>query len=195
MIFNFCFLFLIYLIIFVLISKLLRSKNIYFGGEFNLVDFLNSLRKKYILPEEHIEVELKLKHSYLFDKIENYIRNHKHFKKSNTINYIWSSGIIKTIKSDGKIIWSIKKRLSNYNLPLGKITISLEKDTHLRETNEPILIRNKNRISAPLDKYWMIDYTEVNGNIEVEFEYIADDYWNAPNHINKIEDFLDSFNL
>jgi hypothetical protein len=204
---SFCLLlilFIIYLVIFLIISKLLRNNisgsdyKIY-GGEFNIMNFLSSLRKKYTSSDYHIEVELKLKHSHLFDKIEKYIRQHKDFEENKTENHIWDSGIIKTIKSNGDTTWSIKKRLSSYNFPIGKITIALEKDTNDRETSEPILIRKKDRISAPLDNHWRIDYTVVDGidfikgnnKTEVEFEYIADDYWNAPNHINSIEDFLE----
>jgi hypothetical protein len=223
---NFCLIlivFIIYLIVFLLISKIIRNQtndnilferyynfknnsNIY-GGEFNIMDFLSGLRKKYTSSDDHIEIELKLKHSHLFDKIAKYIRQHKNFEESKTENHIWQNGIIKTINSDGSVNWSIKKRLSNYNFPIGKITIALEKDTNNRETSNPMLIRKKNRISAPLDSHWRIDYTEVksnDGNInnisnnhndidktEVEFEYIANDYWNAPNHLNEIEEFLE----
>lgn len=192
--FDIFILFLIYLAIMlcVLGEFLNRDVRHISGGAFDISTFLKGLKKK--KAQGHIEVEIKLLRPEFYENIEKYIRGHKHLVESNTTNRIWSlaeHNLIETI-ADGKSTWSTKRRISKFMLPVGKMTIALENNTTQKGVGEPNLIRQKNRISAPLNKHWRIDYTEVDGNreLEVEFEYVAKDFWNAIGHIKEIEQFL-----
>jgi hypothetical protein len=169
------------------------------GGTFDISSFLQTIRKKYPQQDNSsaIEVEIKLLHKNLFEKIVEWIREKK-YTESNTLNKIWQhDGLISTADSEGNITWSRKKRISKYSLPIGKLTIALEESDICDPTpiGDPVVIRQKRRISTSLNDYWRIDCTWVNDEQipEIEMEYIAKDYWNAPQHICEIEEFLSLF--
>jgi hypothetical protein len=185
-----------YLGVFLCIIGALQDQKIWvFGGAFDISAFLQTIKKKYKPTQKSsVEVEIKLSRQDLFDKIVKWIRRQKYIE-SDTTNKIWPhDGLINTIYADGTNKLSRKKRLTKYELPIGKLTVALEiSEVNMAiPTAEPILVRQKKRISAPLNKYWRIDCTWVNGAQipEVEIEYIASDYWNSLQHIPEIERFL-----
>lgn len=180
----------------------------YYGGGFDIRKFLAGLRKKYTMQQNNIEIELKLKNKGVYERLAAYVRTQPTYTEENTINRIWrdkdGTNIIETTLSKNKDIikWSTKKRLSKYDMDLGTIAVSLERELDNRPANivgEPMLIRRKNRISTALNENWRIDCTQVEQNNaddtvamqnEVEIEYIAPDYWNSIDHINEITEFL-----
>jgi hypothetical protein len=183
----------------------------YVGGRLDPEQFLKQLVKKH--TDAHIEVEIKLKEVGYFSKILQWIKKQPHTAE-NTINRIWhmdGKNMIETIDMDDMTSagmmsapkYSSKKRLFKYDVPLGKLTVSLEEglgsdktDYDMFNAADPAIVRIKRRLSANINDNWRVDYTRVNvadvrlsatevvrtaqkssksEMIEVEFEYIGED--------------------
>jgi hypothetical protein len=199
---NLFYIIILFLIIWIVIKFNKSNNNIIEGGAFDFSKFLKSLPKKYNNKNENIEIEIKYKNYELFEKIVNWVRSNKKYTIKNTTNKIWNElNLIETTDEDNKKQWNYKKKLSQIDISmvpikensllLGKITVALEKPADQFDIKgPPSIVRKKERISVDLNKYWRIDCTKVDTKWEIEFEYIADDYWNVLEHIEDIENFL-----
>ena len=176
------------------------------GGAFDIHKFIEGLRKKYTDPQDHIEIELKLKDKSAYSKFAKWAKSQPDKTIEDSTNKIWTNGrenVIETIYNNGKSSkWSTKQRLSKYEIELGPIAISLEKDIEgppnfIAEKSKPNMVRQKSRVSANINEHWRVDCTKVRQSDtgekeEVEIEYIAPDYWNALNHIDEVDQFIRS---
>jgi hypothetical protein len=180
------------------------------GGAFDIRKFIEGLRKKYTDSHDHIEIELKLKDKSAYSKFAKWAKSQSDHTTENTINKIWTNGrenVIETIYDhETPSKWSTKQRLSKYEVELGPLAISLERDldiapSFITESSKPNMVRQKSRISANINKHWRLDCTKVrqtdagmhNEGPKVRQSDAGEkDYWNVLDHINEIEEFIRS---